>query len=71
MSLRGPDPDRMRRSHKLKANPLDRTPLDQLFEDWSQFPEGRPAGNAIEFFIDETPDTTWDACLQAVRTRLG
>jgi hypothetical protein len=71
MSLRGPDPDRMRRSHKMKANPLDRKPLDQLFEDWSQHPEGRPAGNAIEFFIDETPDSVWTACLQAVRVRLG
>ncbi len=35
LSLRGPDPDRDRKSHKLRRNPLDPTGLNGLFEAWS------------------------------------
>lgn len=69
--LRGPDPDRVRKSHKFRHNPLDPAPLDALFEAWAQHPEARPAGHAVEFFIEETPDETWDACLAETMTHLG
>ena len=61
--LRGPEPDRARKSHKYRRNPLNAAPLDALFEAWSQHPEARPAGHAVEFFLEETPDDVWDACL--------
>lgn len=62
--LKGPDTDRERKSHKLRANPLDRTSLDALFAAWSLRPEARPAGLAVTFHLEETPDDTWEACLQ-------
>jgi hypothetical protein len=64
LSMRGPDPDRVRKSHKHRANKLDRHPLDALFEAWSAHPEAHPANNAVELFLVETPDETWEACLQ-------
>lgn len=64
LSLRGPDPDRARKSHKLRAHKLDRAPLDALFEAWGAHPEAHPAGQAVEFFFTETPEDTWEACLQ-------
>lgn len=70
LSMRGPDTDRMRKSHKLRANPLDRSGLDAVYEAWSARPEGRPAGNAVEFLLDEASDETWEGCLQDVLTRL-
>lgn len=71
LSMRGPDTDRSRKSHKLRNNKLDRDPLDALFEAWSAHPEARPANNAVEFFLDETPDETWEACLQEALKCLG
>lgn len=64
LAMRGPDPDRVRKAHKLRANKLDRNPLDTLFEAWSAHGEAHPANNALEFFLVETPDETWEACLQ-------
>jgi hypothetical protein len=64
LSLKGPDPDRMRKSHKFRANPLDRSGLDGLFAAWAAHPEARPAGNAVEFFLEEASDDVWEACLQ-------
>lgn len=64
LSMRGPDTDRVRKSHKHRFNKMDRDPLDTLFEIWSAHPEARPANNAVEFFLNETPDETWEACLQ-------
>jgi hypothetical protein len=69
--LRGPDSDRARKSHKYRNNPLDPASLDALFEAWSLHPEARPAGHAVEFFIEETPDETWAACLAEVLLHLG
>ena len=69
--LRGPDVDRARKSHKYRNNPLDAAPLDALFDAWSLHPEARPAGRAVEFFIEETPDEVWTACLAEVKTHLG
>lgn len=69
--LRGPEPDRVRKAHKLRANPLNAAPLDALFEAWSAHPEARPAGHAVEFFVEETPDDVWADCLQSVLTHLG
>ena len=69
--LRGPEPDRTRKSHKLRRHPLDAAPLDALFEAWSLHPEARPAGHAVEFFLDETPDEVWAACLAEVLAHLG
>lgn len=69
--LRGPDPDRTRKAHKLRHHPLDPAALDALFEAWSQHPEARPAGHAVEFFLEETPDDTWAACLEDVLACLG
>ena len=70
LSLRGPDTDRARKSHKLRRHPLDRAGLDALFEDWQAHPEARPAGNAVEFFLEEAPDEVWAACLQEALARL-
>jgi hypothetical protein len=66
LSLRGPDPDRARKAHKHRDNPLDRSGLDQVFEAWSAHPEARPAGKAIELYLEEAPDEVWEACLQEV-----
>ncbi len=69
--LRGPEPDRVRKAHKFRHNPLDPAPLDALFEAWSLHPEARPAGHAVEFFLEETPDEVWAACLAEALTHLG
>jgi hypothetical protein len=66
LSMKGPDTDRTRKAHKYRSNPLDRKGLDEVFEAWSAHPEHRPAGNAVEFFLEETPDETWEQCLQEV-----
>lgn len=66
LSLKGPDPDRVRKSHRHRDNPLDRSGLDQVFAAWSAHPEARPAGNAVEFFLEEASDEVWEACLQEV-----
>ena len=71
LSLRGPDPDRTRKSHKLRRNRLDSSPLDALFDTWAAFPEACPAGHAVEFHLVETPDETWEACLKAAIAHLG
>lgn len=71
VSLRGPDPDRLRRAHKLRRNRIDSGPLDRLYEAWSAHPEARPAGHAVEFFLHETPDETWAACLKETQDCLG
>lgn len=71
LSLRGPDPDRARKSHKLRRHPLDPKPLDAIFDAWSAHPEGRPAGLALEFYLEETPDHVWEACLQEALQHLG
>ena len=69
--LRGPDPDRVRKAHKYRRNPLDAAPLDALYEAWSLHPEARPAGHAVEFFLEETPDEVWEACLAEAMGCLG
>ena len=69
--LRGPDPDRTRKAHKFRRNPLDAAPLEALFEAWSRHPEARPAGHAVEFFLEETPDEVWEACLTEAMGCLG
>ena len=61
--LRGPDTDRVRKSHKHRENKLDVTGLDALFVAWGAHPEARPAGNAVEFHLAETPDEVWETCL--------
>ena len=66
LSMRGPDPDRARKSHKHRDNPLNRSGLDEVFAAWSAHPEARPAGNAIELYLDEAADDVWEACLQTV-----
>jgi len=66
LSLRGPDPDRVRKAHKHRDTPLDRTGLDAVFAAWSAHPEARPAGNAIELYLEEAADAVWEACLQEV-----
>ncbi len=71
LCLRGPDPDRTRKAHKLRRHPLDAAPLDALFEAWSAHPEARPAGHAVEFFLEETPDETYEACLAEALDCLG
>ncbi|MBS1766687.1 MAG: hypothetical protein JST05_04690 [Acidobacteria bacterium] len=71
VSLRGPDPDRLRRAHKLRRHRVDSGPLDKLYEAWSAHPEARDAGHAVEFFIHETPDETWEACLTETLQCLG
>ena len=69
--LRGPEPDRVRKAHKLRRTPLNAVPLDALFAAWSLHPEARPAGHAVEFFLEETPDEVWEACLGEVLAHLG
>lgn len=64
LSMRGPDTDRARKSHKLRDNRLDASGLDALFTAWSAHPELRPAGIAVEAFLGETPDEVWEAMLQ-------
>lgn len=71
LSLRGPDTDRARKSHKLRSKPLDAAPLDTLYEAWSAHPEARPAGNAVEMLLSEVPDETWEVCLQEALTSLN
>ncbi|MBK8726807.1 MAG: hypothetical protein IPL96_12380 [Holophagaceae bacterium] len=71
LSLRGPDTDRTRKSHKHRANRLETAALDALFAAWSAHPESRPAGHAVEFFLTETPDDSYDRCLQDVMEHLG
>jgi len=70
LSLKGPDPDRIRKSHRHRDNRLDRSGLDAVFEAWSAHPEARPAGNAVELFLEEASDEVWEAFLQDVLTRL-
>jgi hypothetical protein len=64
--MKGPDTDRIRKSHKHRDNPMDRSGLDAVFTAWSTHHEARPAGNAVEFYLEETPDEIWEACLQEV-----
>jgi len=64
LTLRGPDSDRVRKSHKFRSNKLDSSGLDALFVLWGAHPESHPAGNAVEFWLNETPDDTWEACLK-------
>jgi hypothetical protein len=66
LSMRGPDTDRVRKAHKDRDTPLDRQGLDAVFAAWSAHPEARPAGNAIELYLDEAADEVWEACLQEV-----
>lgn len=71
LTMRGPDTDRARKSHYLRANKLERSGLDALFDAWSAHPEARPAGLAVEFLLSETADDTWEACLQEALQHLG
>jgi len=71
LTLRGPDTDRSRKSHKLRQHRLDPSALDALFDAWSAHPEAHPAGNAVVFFLDEVPDETWEACLQEALIHLA
>ena len=71
LSMRGPDPDRMRKSHKLRRHKLDREPLDKVFDAWSAHPEARPAGNAVELYLEEVPDSVWESCLVQALDALG
>jgi hypothetical protein len=64
LTLRGPDTDRARKSHKLRGNRLDPKPLDDLFGAWSMHPEARPAGNAVELLLSEAHDDVWESLLQ-------
>ena len=66
LCMRGPDTDRVRKAHKHRDNPIDRTGLDAVFIAWSAHLTARPAGNAVEFYLEETPDETWESCLQEV-----
>jgi hypothetical protein len=45
---------------------MDRQGLDRVYAAWSAHPEARPAGNAVELYLEETPDEVWEACLQEV-----
>ena len=62
-SVRGPDSDRARKSHKLRSNRLDTKALDSLFAAWSSYPEARPAGSAVELFLNEAHDDVWASFL--------
>lgn len=64
LTMRGPDSDRARKSHKHRDNRLDASGLDALFAAWSAHPETRPAGIAVEADLLEVPDETWEAMLQ-------
>jgi len=70
LCLKGPDPDRIRKAHRDRDTPLDRTGLDGVFDAWSAHPEARPANNAVELYLEEAPDEVWEAFLQEVLTRL-
>jgi len=37
-----------------------------VFDAWSAHPEARPAGTAVELYLDEASDEVWEACLQEV-----
>ena len=69
--MRGPDTDRIRKSHKHKDNPIDRSKLDAVFTAWSMHPEAKPAGNAVEFYLEETPDEVWEVALQELLTLIS
>lgn len=71
VSMRGPDPDRVRKSHKYRRDKMDTTKLDALFDAWSTHEEAHPAGLAVEFYLEETSDEVWVACLQSVKEILG
>ncbi len=71
VSMRGPDPDRVRKSHKFRRNKMDTSKLDALFDAWSTHAEARAAGLAVEFFLEETSDDVWAACLKSARDLLG
>ncbi len=71
VSMRGPDPDRVRKSHKFRREKMDTAKLDALFEAWSAHGEAHPAGLAVEFFLEETSDEVWAACLKSVKEILG
>lgn len=66
LSMKGPDTDRTRKSHKYRANPIDRKGLDEVFSAWSAHPEARSAGNAIELYLEEASDEVWEQCLEEV-----
>jgi hypothetical protein len=63
-TLRGPDTDRTRKSHKFREKRLNSKSLDNLFEAWSLHPEARSAGNAVELHMSEAHDDVWDLFLQ-------
>jgi len=71
LSLRGPDTDRTRKSHKFRENRLDSKPLDNLFEAWSLHPEARAAGNAVELYMSEAHDDVWELFLQEALSYLN
>ena len=71
VSMRGPDPDRVRKSHKFRRQKMDTTKLDALFEAWSTHEEAHAAGLAVEFFLEETSDEVWAACQKSVKELLG
>ena len=71
VSMRGPDPDRVRKSHKFRREKMDTTKLDMLFDAWSAHSEARAAGLAVEFFLEETSDDVWADCLNSVKEILG
>lgn len=64
LSLRGPDTDRTRKSHKLRERKLDTKSLDSLYEAWASHPEARPAGNAVQLLLEEAHDDVWESFLQ-------
>jgi len=72
VSLRGPDPNRARKAHKLRRHRLDPSSLDNLFQAWSAHAEAKAAGShSVEFLLKETPDEVWQACLQEALDCLG
>ncbi len=71
LSMRGPDPDRGRKAHRHRDKKLDRNSLDALYDLWAAHGEAHPANNALEFLLVETPDDTWEACLQEALTCLN
>lgn len=71
VSMRGPDPDRVRKSHKYRRDKMDTSKLDALFDAWSTHAEAHPAGLAVEFFLEETSDDVWSDCLKSVKEILG
>ena len=65
VSMRGPDADRVRKSHKFRRNKMETGQLDALFAAWSAHPESHPAGIAVEFYLQETSDEVWESCLKS------